>query len=460
MTIHPSTHRSVQPTAARRRMIATQKNLRGDVVQAQEHLYSFLLKIVKTWPAHEVLQEFKQIYIYQTESASSDIIPALSQLLFANQETEFRNTLKRSCYILINNWEISRNHQAICQLIELFSDPSLEKPSSSRTLTRLRKWLQNFVQSQDFQELKLFIARHDDRNAIHWSHRYAPYLLLSQYVNSENSVEQRQAARNLYVQLKERFKFDLALYTAHSDQLHSRNNSRKNPTSLADDVFGLIQKIVAKQGVFNYSNLARIFLKQVQDVTYRQFKHSLPEYLIFSSGQSEIATELKQQLSEKLTSLYSHHDADPLDQPLLIRSVNKVIDYLTLANGQEPAALFVLLLTKGNSLTLVIVLLKLILICPYSRIHLEARIASLIKYYEQYPEEECQWIIHFLEVFNITMTIHTENVEYSLVSMNQHCTTCPTPYRIFSQTKSDRRSEPAPELLSSELPTDDLKQKQ
>jgi hypothetical protein len=116
--------------------------------------------------------------------------------------------------------------------------------------------------------------------------------------------------------------------------------------------------------------------------------------------------------------------------------------YPTIANGQDPAHLFVLLLSKGNALTLVILLLKLVLISPYSRTHLEARIADLIKYYEDYSEEQCQWMIHFLEIFNITMAIHAENVEYNLVEMGTDCSNQMAKpagnYRIFSQLKCDR----------------------
>jgi hypothetical protein len=452
-------------TVAQRRADAVKQKPRLEIRQAQEQLYRFLLEIVKTWTPDEVLQEFKRIYIRQSESASSEIVPALYQLLFANQEEEFRHTLKRSCYILINNWEISRNYQAIHQLIELFSDGVLEKPTMSRTLKRLRLWIRNFVESQDFQELKLFATRHEERGWGHWSHRYVPYLLVSQYINTENPLEQRQAARNLYVQMKEQFKFDLAMYTAHSSQQLPNSQTYKNPTFLGDDVLLLIQKIVAKRGIFGYSSLAQIFLKQVEHSSYGQFKQSLLEYLIFSVAQNEVSAGIKQYFYKKLSSLYTHHDLKETNPSLQMRTVNKVIDYLTIANGQEPSNLFGLLVSNGSALTLVIMLLKLVLISPHSRVHLEARIADLLKYYEQYSEEECQWVIHFLEIFNITMTIHAENVEYNLVTMsndripndqkpNDQKPNDRTPqiepvngYRIFSQLKQHSAYHPKTSLI-------------
>lgn len=427
----PVVQSSVQPSAE------TQSQT---LSHAQEALYALLFKAVKTWSAADVLQEFKQIFIQPTESVSSEIIPALYRIILTNQEEEFRNTLKRSCYILVNNWEIVRDYQPIQDLIHLFTDPILEKPTASPTLKRLRQWLKNFAESADFEELKLFAQRYDNRTT-HWRYRYTPYLLVSQYTNLSNPEEQRQAARSLYIQLREKFKFELAMYTAHSERLSIVPDHSKNPTQLGDEVLLLIKKVLAKRGFFNYSNLARIFLNQVKYLEYERFKSSFLEYLIFSSEQNENVERLREQLSEKLNSLYVDHHQRIVDNSLILRTSNRLIDYLT-TDSQEPSPLFISLLSKGHSLTLVILLLKIILVCPYARTHLETRVADLIRHYEQYSEEECQWMIYFLEVFNITMTIYTENVEYSLVKVSYgdiDAAIQPSKaFRIFSQIKRDR----------------------
>ncbi|MEY3300456.1 MAG: hypothetical protein RLZZ597_3716, partial [Cyanobacteriota bacterium] len=67
----------------------------------------------------------------------------------------------------------------------------------------------------------------------------------------------------------------------------------------------------------------------------------------------------------------------------------------------------------------------------------------LIRYYEQFPPEECQWVINFLEVFRVTFAIYTENIEYNLVQVNTELTAAGedpadpldnlSNFRIFSQ---------------------------
>jgi hypothetical protein len=426
--------------------LATQQHLQSsaqptrlhrNIPKAQEAIYGFLLEIVKTWTADDVLTEFKQLFIHHADTVSSNTLPHLFEIVFSNQEQEFRNTLKRSCYILINNWDITRNHKAIHQLIELFSDPVLEKSTISPTLKRLRAWLKNFVASQDFRELKLFAARYEEQEKVHWADRYTSYLLVSQYTNHDNSIEQRQAARNLSRKLKEKFKFDLAMYTALSQGNRSVQRSLKNPTGLGDEVLNLIKRIVAKRGFFNYSNLARIFLNQIQTLNYASFKSSLLEYLLFSLENSDFATILRVHLSEKLQDLYPERNDKLVDDALVLRTANRIIEFLTTENHEDPSQLFVLLLSHSNPTTLVIVLLKLILICGHARTHLEVHIADLIRHYQQYSEEDSRWVINFFEIFNVTMTIFTENVEYNLVTMPSAAPsysgweTC----RIFSQLR-------------------------
>ena len=422
------------------------KRSQQDIVRAQETIYNFLLEVVRDWPPDDVLAEFRHLFIDHTETSSSTTLPALYEIVFSNQEAEFRHTLKRCCYILINNWDLNRSHKSIQQLIQLFADPVLHKPTMSPTLKRMRAWVNSFIGSQDFQELKLFAMRYEERDR-HWSERYISYLLVPQYIDLKNPIEQREAAKTLSRKLKEKFKFELALYTAHSQPTPTPTqitNAPKNPTLLGDEGLRLIKTIVARRGIFSYTNLANIFLKQTQNLSYRNFKKSLQKYLIFSVDNHEFVDTLNNQLAEKLDLLYAVHHDRPLDDALLLRTTNRVIEYLTTEDHRKPSPLFILLLSRGTPLTLVVVLLKLILICKYARTHLDARIAELIQYYQELQQEECQWVVSFFEIFNITMTIYAENIEYNLVRMRSNVNQPQgelDSFRIFSQLKQDVEEE-------------------
>jgi hypothetical protein len=395
----------------------------------------------------DVLQEFRSLFVDRVSKNYSKALQALYEIAFENDEEEFRNTLKRSCYILINNWYASRQYQPIQELIELFENPKLTRGNLSPTLDKLGTWLLNFINSKDYEELKLFAARYDGKE--HWANRFASYLLVPQYIDLSNPIEQREAARAVSQKLKDQFKFELAMYTARSESGITTNNHRiKNPTGLGDDVLRLIKAIVIRRGPFSHASLAHIFIQQNHDINYKVFKENLLKYLLFYVGNKEFYNLLGKQLSEKLELLYEDYHDETLTNVLLFRTCNRVIECLISENKKEPSDLFILLLTQGHALRLVVILVKIVLICKNVRSHLEASMATVIRYYEKFPESECQWVINFLEIFNITFAIYGENVQYNLVQMQGNNGNCSRnnstanldAYRIFSQSKQDINS--------------------
>ncbi|HTL88364.1 MAG TPA: hypothetical protein VL134_03125, partial [Leptolyngbya sp.] len=48
-----------------------------EIYQAQETLYKFLLEAVKQWPPEEVLLEFKRLFLYHVDLASSETTHAV-----------------------------------------------------------------------------------------------------------------------------------------------------------------------------------------------------------------------------------------------------------------------------------------------------------------------------------------------------------------------------------------------
>jgi hypothetical protein len=342
---------------------------------------------------------------------------------------------------------MAREHKAVQELLQLFSDPIIYKPTVSPTLKRLRGWLIDFVESQDFKDLELFVtsrfsANDDDRN---WATRYTSYLLVPQYIDNRNPREQREAARAMSRRLKDKFKFDLAMYTVYAQLSTPLGRQRENPTVLGDDVVRLIKAIVAKRGPFSHRNLARIFKEQTRNVSYRQYKNSLLGYLVFSVQEAEFVRTLKTCIQDKLDRLYRKYDSHPVDRSLILRTSNRLIDYLMTEDRERPSELFTMLLSRGTPLTLAVVLLKIILISRNSHPYLEARIADLIRYYQQFPRNECQWIINFLEIYSITFAIYSNDVEYNLVRVykdnaeDQACEHSLDDYRVFSQMLRARR---------------------
>ncbi len=433
-----------------------------ELSMAQDVLYGFLLDFVKTASPDEVLDQFRQIFIHQVEVRNQQVLQAIYEIVLTNDRQSFFYTLKRCCFILINNWGSRRVYEPIQQLIENINDSAIYQFTYSRNLKKLRSWLVAFVKSKDYEELKVFAERYGDAKG-RWSHRYTSYLLVPQYSDQRNPIEQRRAAQELAKQLRDRFRFDLAMYVAHS-QVNPRTASvgsqeaqrspAKNPTHLGDNVLRLIKMIVLRRGKYSYENLARLFVAQTSEVSYKKYKNALLKYLVFSVDNQGFVQIFMQRLSEKLEALYDDRDRQRADEELTFYTCNRVIEFLTTEDEETPTPLFNLLISQGGPLTLVVVLLKLVLIAPKTRNRLEYCIAKLIHHYEGFSSEECHWFINFLEVFSVTFAIYVEDVQYDLVRISSDGQTVSRKqprtksqdlekilddYRIFSQHRSPLR---------------------
>jgi hypothetical protein len=409
--------------------------------KAQGIICRFFLNRVREDSPESVLQEFKDLFIEPKAILNSIPRQALEQIASLGQETTFIHTLKHSVYILINNWSVTRQPQYIQELVQLLSQALDPKKIDSIPLKRLRLWRSHFVNSQDYREVKAFVFKWDRREKPHWSSRYSSYLLVSQAVNAQKLAEQREAARTRYLQLKEQFKFELAMYTARTQDGVSQPLTSPNPTALGDEVLGLIEQILLKPAAFSYASCVRIFLHQTQQLCYQDFKQSLINYLLFSLENQKSAKVIKLQLASKLEFLYEKSHEQTWDNHLLLRTCNRVIEYLTIVNQEEPSSLFLTLAGQGDALTLATLLLKIVLLCPSTATHLECCLARLIQYYEKQSESECQWLIHFLEVIQVTLAIYADNVQYNLVKMSHHKREMSgeqqsNTTRIFSQVKT------------------------
>lgn len=320
------------------------------IEQAQQRIYEFFLEIVRRKSSDEVLADFKNLFLNFSEDHNPEIAEALDQILTAYNEKEFFYTLRRCCYILINNWTVSNNRVSIQSLIDIFNHPSIHKKPKSIKLRTIRIWLQMFIQSEDFQSLQLFALHLDDHNKQDqkWGNRFASYLLAYQYTNPASPLEQRQAANLLAQKLKNKFKFDLAMYTARVGNHSSVQNHQTNPTSLSNNVINLVTLMLTKKSVLNCQKLAINFLENTKDSSYQEFKISLLKYLDFSVTDVEISETVQTKLQDGLLEFKSNHDDYPVNISLILKTTKYLISEITISDRDQPTELFNILLHHTN----------------------------------------------------------------------------------------------------------------
>jgi hypothetical protein len=398
------------------------------IEQAQQRIYEFFLDIVRRKLPEEVLADFKNLFVNFNENHNLEITQALDQILTAYNEKEFFYTLKRCCYIVINNWTVSNKRVFIQSLIDIFNHPSIHKKPTSIKLRTLRIWLQLFIKSEDFQALQLFtlhIEGHGNHDQ-NWGNRFASYLLAYQYTNPASSQEQREAANLLAQKMKDKFKFDLAMYTARSGAQLSSHNQHINPTSLSNNIINIVTLMLTKKSVLNCQGLAIKLLENIENLSYEDFKIGLLKYLDFSTIDAEISETVQTKLYDGLFDFKSKHHNYPVNTSLILKTSKYLIDEITISDREQPTELFNILLHHTNPINLVVLLLKLLLLNEGIRPYLELRVASIIKYYSQYSESKCKSVIAFIDMLNIALAIHAGETRYNIVRMN--------PYEISTST--------------------------
>jgi hypothetical protein len=416
------------------------------IYEAQDILYKFFIYHINHSKPELAWQEFKKIFIEIIAPVDSKLIRAIHTIIFSNNQTEFNNLFKRCCYILLNNWISHREYQLSLKLVKSISEITFIEPVSDNSLNMLRVWLIDFVNTQDYEDIKSFVAKYDHPAQTHWTSRYEPYLLAARYLDTKNTPEERETAKLLAQQLKDKYKFELAMYTSRSQSATIKFKPYYNPTLLGDEALRLIKIILINRGSLSYSTLANLFIGQSRYITCKQFKEGLIKYLFYYNEEQKYIDIIQEKLIKILDLIHPENDAEIFNSSVLLRICNHLIKCLTVENSGEPTALFRLFATQLNPLTLAMIMLKIILISPHSRIHLEACFARLIQYYQDNSAEECQWLINFLEVCQIALTIYGENVQYNLVNMSnnsqaEHLFIDLNNCRVFSQQKKNKKDQ-------------------
>jgi hypothetical protein len=388
----------------------------------QNPIFVYFEEIARVWSPEQAILEFKNLFISHLNPKSVESLQFLQTILRANNSQQFLSILNRSCYIFFNAWATQGKHHFVRDLLQLFTDPSIGKKTFSPLLKRLKSWLCLFVESREYHILQQLA----DNYAIHcppaiesknWSDRYIAYQLVAQSANCSNPPEQRDLARALSQRLKDRFKYELAMYTAHAQSANYNQTLYPNPTIFGDDVLRLIKRLVARQGDCSYENLANRFLAQTKITDYSNFKKALNSYLFFSAQSRIDISILKAKFAKKLDSVCPNKHQAPVNSALILVTCNRAIEWLMTENHQTPSPLFELLISRGNAIVLSIALLKLVLICPNARPNLELCLAELIEYYQSHPDVDSNNAIQFFELMKIVLTIYGGDVEYSLVKI-------------------------------------------
>jgi len=452
------------------------------IEELQQIIYQFFLDSVNKQKPDLMLDEFKQLFIYYREIREIEVYHALGALLFFGNETEFHYTLLRCCYILVNNWILASQFNAVQSLISTFKLLDVSQNSRITKLNTLHLWLRHFIKTKEFANLLMLTGNSITTVESHpmMAERFRGYLLTAHALEENTHQEQKQLAQIIAHRIKKQFKFDLAMYTAHLSAPNTLNYSTnysqseqqgrniKNPTGLGEHILQLLKVMLTRQQGANLKFAARQLRHILATMTIGDSKQVLIDYLMLNHLQREYSSTVQSHeeninllldiyFIERINQFQVERDHQLMSAGALHTLTKKMIQNILVHQHHQPSPLLVSLLNHGYALSLVSWLLRIVLVCPISRQHLEITIAHLISYYSQYPPETSTHFVQFVDILSVGLAIFDADTDYNLVRVNQEVTetvstnsnspNMPKPsdddsgtYRIFSQSKNKEKS--------------------
>jgi hypothetical protein len=196
--------------------------------------------------------------------------------------------------------------------------------------------------------------------------------------------------------------------------------TQKNPTLLS--YFG-IQKALKRftapvWGTESHAAVARRFLAQTQKNTFFEFKQNLCAYLLASLPANVKLQKFSLQLKQRLDAYLPENDDQPMNPFLLTAICRNLFQFLTV-NGARQMNHYVLIDLVGhlNPFFMAELFLRILLLCPSSRVHLDKRLALLFKQYADLPQAEVTWLVQLLEYLNLVYSTHFGKVTVPLAAL-------------------------------------------
>lgn len=226
-----------------------------------------------------------------------------------------------------------------------------------------------------------------------------------------SSIRRHRDKRKRQLQQRQyQIKQNSALYQARQQATQmglvgaQRFLSESKEETLAVGVLETMQQIWSSRGTFSPANLANIFLQQMEGVSYAAYKRSLMQYLWTAIATIEGLEPVKQKMQDTLAEAWPEHNDKTLDTSLKLRTCNRLIHLITTQGQQYPSPMFTFLAVQEQYDVFGLLLLRLMLLSRPSYQRFAEAIAVLEAYYAQLNNPKSQWIVSFLEVFQLNIS--------------------------------------------------------
>ena len=398
------------------------------ILPEEQQLYDHLLYWIDRESPSEMIERFRSLLINGVGYPDPKIAQALQKVVGARVATEdFRYVLNRCCHILINRWRGHTQAQmAIPQLIQLFETaPTVSRMSVaySPTVQRLHHLRQQFIETEQYLALRRLAQVLTPTSESIGNHplgglicRY-PYLYEHCLLSDASPSEQKETIQVIQVARQKQFELNLSQYVTYQVRrsgviaqpagVSPVLRPVGNPTFLTELELGQALKhyVGRVDGNRTHRDLALNLLTHTQSASFGSFKDDLYQYITAAVDPSYGKRKFNNQLHHHLKTILPEGNAQALNDFLLIRTCNHLLNFLIADKPQAPNHfVFIDLLTNLGPIVTIGILLKIVLLCRKVKPCLERRLSILFNHYEMQTCTTVEWLVQALETLNVALT--------------------------------------------------------
>lgn len=435
-------------------MIKNINNSAQPVDRASNIVYEYLLQCVTTKSPPEVIQEFKNLLI-QGRNVDQRASKAFEKIISSAEGQQFNTILSYCFYLILDNWlHTPKSLSYLAQLWEILDLVDQTKSYDRRRL-QLIQLIKDHQRSPAYFQLKAIMAIIDPQavnniisanaamtneesnhnNSIHTSiiNTYLPrytylynYFLPQEfelnYLRKYLQALQENRQKNFEIQLSKHIIYRFRLQQVAKMKLLSKGAGKiitkvNNPSLLSEPAFriALQQYLGVDCGGTILQRSQRFVIDNNSRSSFQVFKQDLHRFLTNNVKPRNSNYNFSQELKQKLDDAFFQSDRKPLNDTLILQTCRQLYSFLITDthSATDPNKLANLIVNLGTA-QVMIILIKIVLICPESKSDLEKKIALIASYYQLNAIQEIPWLFKTLEHLLVAFSIYFGKIDVSI----------------------------------------------
>lgn len=415
-------------------------------------VYQYLQNRTATLSPLELIQEWQNL-LQQGRNGDREVSAALEQIILATQP-RFDLFLSHCFQIILDRW--AATPQSLLYIDRLFN--TLDVVGKTRSYDRRRKQLaqliKNYQQTASYSYLRAvaaIISPHPntrpesplitdqqfdsssdtfktiaDTYLVRYTYLYQCFLPQEkQFCHLTSLIEklsfQRQQDFEILLskhiiyrfRLKQLAKMKLLVKGAGKMIVKANNPSLLSEKNFRVALQHYVGKIEGKGTLLERSQ--HLNARNKQKNSYLEFKRDLYNFITSDIKPRNHTYNFNSRFKQKLLGIFTQSDGKPLNKTLILQTCRQlfsflIVDYSVSSNTER----FSQLVANLGTAQVMLILIKITLVCPESKLDLEKKICSIVARYQSQNVRETIWLLKCLEHLLISFSVYFGNLDVSV----------------------------------------------